>query len=58
MTLSQMDYVRAAIIQALAEELTLSDLYACAELAPSCETFADAVNMLATMTPEADNGRD
>lgn len=51
MTLSQIDYIRAAIAQAMAEDLTLTDLWHCAEGAASCEGFADAVNLLAGTMP-------
>lgn len=46
---SGMDYVRAAIIQAMAEDLTLTDVFNCAEHAAGPVAFADAVNILATM---------
>lgn len=46
---SGMEYVRAAIVQAMAENLTLLDLFNCAEHAAGPVAFADAVNILATM---------
>lgn len=51
MNLSPMDYTLIALCQAKDEGLTLDDLIQCAQYAESAETFADAVNLLATMTP-------
>lgn len=49
MNLSPMDFIRAALAQAIHENLTIDDLVACAENAASVQGFADAVNVLATM---------
>lgn len=51
MILQPMDYVRAAIAQAMVENLTLDDLWRCAEHADTPETFDAAVNLLVTMGP-------
>lgn len=47
--LSDMDYVRGAIANALAEDMTLTDLWKCAAHANSAEDFDKAVNLLAQM---------
>ena len=49
MNLSHMDFIRAALAQAIHENLTIDDLAACAEIAASVQGFADAVNILATI---------
>lgn len=48
--LTDMDYTRGAIAMALAEEMTLIDLWRCAEYAETAEDFDDAVNILAQMS--------
>jgi len=55
MILSQMDLIRGAIAQAIVENLTLHDLWLCAEHAASTQGFSDAVNELAHMQPIAEN---
>ena len=47
--LSDMDYVRGAIANALAEDMTLADLWKCAAHAKNAEDFDKAVNLLAQM---------
>lgn len=49
MTITDMDYVRAAIANAMVEGMTLDDLWACAEHAADGDAFDDAVNTLAQM---------
>jgi len=50
-----MDLIRGAIAQAIVENLTLHDLWLCAEHAASTQGFSDAVNELAHMQPIAEN---
>ena len=50
MNLSPMDYTRAAICNAIAEGMSLRDLFAMAEHARTCERFDTAVNELARAT--------
>ena len=45
--LTDMDYVRGAIVNAILEEMTLSDLWECAANARDPESFDNAVNILA-----------
>ena len=45
--LTDMDYVRGAIANAMLEEMTLSDLWECAAYARDTEAFDEAVNLLA-----------
>ena len=45
--LTDMDYVRGAIVNAMLEEMTLSDLWECAANAQDTESFDNAVNILA-----------
>ena len=52
--LSNMDYFKAAIINAVVEDLTVTDLWACVEHAQSAKDFDTAVNELIHITPEAD----
>lgn len=47
--LSDMDYVRGAIANAMAEDMTLDDLWKCAAHAKDVEDFDKAVNLLAQM---------
>ena len=47
--LTDMDYVRGAIANAMAEGMALSDLWECAAHAENCEVFDTAVNLLAQM---------
>lgn len=47
--LSDMDYVRGAIANALAEDMTLNDLWKCAAHAKTTADFDTAVNLLAQM---------
>lgn len=47
--LDEMDFVRAAIANAMAENMTLEDLWACAEHAADVDDFDEAVNLLAQM---------
>ena len=54
MNLSPMDYTLIALLQAKDEGLTLDDLIECAQHVESAETFSDAVNLLATMTPQGE----
>ena len=51
MDITQMDWVRAALANAMAEDMTLQDVWACAEHAATPEAFDDAVNELAQMMP-------
>lgn len=44
--ITDMDYVRAAIANALAEGVSINDLWKAAELAETAEDFDDAVNLL------------
>lgn len=53
--LDEMDFVRAAIANAKAENMTLDDLEACAEHAADVDDFDYAVNLLAQMQV-SDNG--
>lgn len=46
-----MDMVRAAIINALIEDMTLEDLWFCAEHAKTPDDFDDAVNLLTYTRP-------
>jgi hypothetical protein len=46
MTLTPMDYIRAAIAQASHNGVTSSQLMACAEHAATPEAFDNAVNLL------------
>ena len=50
MILTYMDYVRGAIANAMAEDMTLKDLYACAEHAQTAKDFDNAVNLFALMS--------
>ena len=52
MDLAPMDYVRGALCNAIAEGLTVRDLYAMAEHAETCERFDNAVNELASASPD------
>ena len=54
MYLTPMDYVRAAICNAIAEGMSLNDLFAMAQHARTCERFDAAVNELASASPETD----
>jgi|TARA_R110000868_G_scaffold205945_1_gene454653 hypothetical protein len=47
--LSDMDYVRGAIANALAEDMTLADLWQCAAHAKTAEDFDKAINLFAQM---------
>lgn len=49
MHLKPMDYTRAAIANALAEGMTLTDLWAAAEHAQTPQAFDEALNMLTPM---------
>ena len=51
MTLTEMDLVRGAITQAIAEGLCISDLWFCAEYAEDALDFNEAVNLLAGTQP-------
>ena len=51
LTLTEMDYVRAAIAQARAVGLNLNDVAFCAEHATDGEAFDRAIDELAQMTP-------
>ena len=44
--ITDMDYVRAAIANALAEGLSITDVWKAAEMAETAEDFDDAVNLL------------
>ena len=44
--ITDMDYVRAAIANALAEGLSITDVWKAAEMAEAAEDFDDAVNLL------------
>ena len=46
-----MDYVRAALLNAAVEGMTIQDLYAMAEHATTCESFDRAVNTLSDAMP-------
>lgn len=46
-----MDYVKAALWNALAEDMTVEDLCRMAEHAETCDAFDDAVNELAMTCP-------
>lgn len=46
--LSSMDYVRAAMLNALMEDLEVADLFIAAENASTAEQFDEAVNRMAT----------
>ncbi len=50
--LSEMDYVRGAIANALAEDMTLIDLWQCSIHAENTEDFDNAVNLLAQMVEQ------
>lgn len=47
-----MDMVRGAIINALIEDMSLEDLWFCAEHAETPDAFDDAVNLLTYTLPE------
>ena len=47
MDLDAMTYIRAAIANALVEDMTIKDLWAMAEYAPTPQSFDAAVNTLA-----------
>ena len=49
-----MDWVRAAIANALIEDMTVLDLYEMAEHAETAESFDDAVNILSNTIPQSD----
>lgn len=49
MDLDAMDYVRGAIANAMVEDMSLQDIWACAEHAQSPQSFDDAINELAGM---------
>ena len=49
--ISEMDFVRAAIASAMAEDMTLQDIWACAEHAEETMDFEVAVNILAQTVP-------
>jgi|DEB0MinimDraft_12_1074336.scaffolds.fasta_scaffold269559_2 hypothetical protein len=49
MTLTQMDHIRGIIAQALIEDMTVADLWYCAEHAASIQALDNAVNILANM---------
>ena len=51
---SPMDNVRAAIINALIEDMNLEDLWWCAEHADTTGDVAAAVNLLTYTMPESD----
>jgi len=48
-SLSEMDYVRGAIVNAMLEDMTLEDLFACVEHAKTAKDFDTAINLLAQM---------
>jgi hypothetical protein len=49
--ISDMDFVRAAIANAMAEDMTMQDIWACAEHAEETPDFEAAVNILAQTVP-------
>jgi hypothetical protein len=51
MEFTEMDWVRAAIANALIEEMTVFDLYEMAQHAETVESFEDAVNILSNTMP-------
>ena len=51
MTLTQMDHIRGIIAQAFIEDMTVADLWYCAEHAASIQALDNAVNILANMKP-------
>ena len=52
MNLTAMDYIRAALANAIASNLSLTDAARMAEHATTPQEFDKAVNMLATATPQ------
>ena len=50
--LSEMDYVRGALANALSEDMTLIDLWQCSIHAKNTEDFDKAVNLLAQMVEQ------
>ena len=54
MEFTAMDWVRAAIANALIEDMTVLDLYEMAEHAETAESFDDAVNILSNTIPQSD----
>ncbi len=57
MNLTPMDSVRAAIINAMLEDMTVIDLWMCAEHAETSEDFDTAVNELAQAVPSETTGQ-
>lgn len=45
--ITDMDYIRGALANALCEDMSLADVYRCAEHAETPNAFDDAVNVLA-----------
>lgn len=52
MNLTDMDLLRGAIVNAMMEDMTVTDLWAAAEYAESVAAFERAVNELAQTMPE------
>jgi hypothetical protein len=52
MNLTPMDYVRGALCNAMAENMTVEDLYRMAEYAETCERWDNAVNELTQASPD------
>lgn len=46
---TSMDWVRAAIANAIIEDMTVRDIWACAEHAETPQDFDTAINLLANM---------
>ena len=54
--LEDIDIVRGVLAQGMAENMTLADLYACAEYADDVEDWMEAVNILAQTVPQETEG--
>jgi hypothetical protein len=52
MDITPIEYVRAALCNAIAEGMDIYDVYLMAEHAQTCERFDAAVNELASASPE------
>lgn len=57
MNLTAMDYVRAAMANAMAEGMNMRDLWECAHHAETPERLDYAVNLLAQTRKEKENDR-